>query len=592
MPIFPTGYDENTSPTTSDKILVAKSWTNKTEYSEIWNLPFPAMQADTFQYKTFVTVGSTNADYTTIQDAIDDLTNWGLIYPLDGTHALPTGWLLFKYNYTYIVGNWEWKCDLTFDGAVTPTAIKWNVTNLRQCGIAGVNIIQTNGTVQGTAIDMSDIALSVIENVQINDAWLALKLNDTANNTFYNDFRRVMAFGCTRGIEFNGSNVANENRFYSCRIANKSGGDYGLYMAKGQGNKFYACDFEPAATTGNTGVYITSANSYSNHFDGCWIEWNNVGVLIDSSVTYNWFKSCTITNNTTNFTNNGKYTSIESQIWPDQVTLINPLSVVDKWNASSVATSIINNTSFAHVSSKLVSYELLNGSDTSKVLEIKNAGSWNSISVMQWASEVMSVSPAWKLIAMDKIWVGTTTTWKKVTIDEWTAAANFNGWITLSQNAAANVGTAGLDISLLNSTANITAQFRGARTAASAYVGTEINSVSRDGFRIQTGSATAAEVFRIGNDWKITVNATNTAGWTTGNQTINKTSWTVNIAAAWTAVTVTNSLVTTSSIVLTNLRTNDATATIKNVVPWSGSFVINLWAAATAEVSIWFFVIN
>lgn len=71
---------------------------------------------------------------------------------------------------------------------------------------------------------------------------------------------------------------------------------------------------EPAATTGNTGVYITSANSYSNLFDGCWIEGNNVGVLIDSSVTYNWFKSCTITSNTTNFTNNGKYTSIESQI--------------------------------------------------------------------------------------------------------------------------------------------------------------------------------------------------------------------------------------------------------------------------------------
>lgn len=72
--------------------------------------------------------------------------------------------------------------------------------------------------------------------------------------------------------------------------------------------------------------------------------------------------------------------------------------------------------------------------------------------------------------------------------------------MAISQNSAANVGTTGYELSLLNSTANITAQFRGARTAASAYVGTEINSVSRDGFRIQTGAATAAEVFRIGND--------------------------------------------------------------------------------------------
>ena len=171
---------------------------------------------------------------------------------------------------------------------------------------------------------MSDIALSKIEDVQIKDAGLAIKLNDANNNTFYNDFIRVMAFGCTRGIEFNGTNVANENRFYSCRIANKSGGNYGLYMAKGQGNKFFSCDFEPAATTGNTGVYITSVNSYSNLFEGCWIEGNNVGVLIDSTVTYNWFNGCTITNNTTNFTNNGKYTKIESQVGSVQNTLINP----------------------------------------------------------------------------------------------------------------------------------------------------------------------------------------------------------------------------------------------------------------------------
>jgi hypothetical protein len=87
-------------------------------------------------------------------------------------------------------------------------------------------------------------------------------------------------------------------------------------------------------------------------------------------------------------------------------------------------------------------------------------------------------------------------------------------------------------------------------------------------------------------------NPTNTASGTTGNQTINKTSGTVNIAAAGTTVTVTNSLVSASSIVYAVIRTNDATATIKNVVPAAGSFVINLGAATTAETSIGFFVIN
>ena len=82
-----------------------------------------------------------------------------------------------------------------------------------------------------------------------------------------------------------------------------------------------------------------------------------------------------------------------------------------------------------------------------------------------------------------------------------------------------------------------------------------------------------------------------TAGGTTGNQTIDKLTGTVNIAAAGTTVTVTNSLVSASSIVLCVIRTNDTTARIANVVPASGSFTINI-VAATAEVSIGFLVVN
>lgn len=91
---------------------------------------------------------------------------------------------------------------------------------------------------------------------------------------------------------------------------------------------------------------------------------------------------------------------------------------------------------------------------------------------------------------------------------------------------------------------------------------------------------------------KIVFPATMTAGGTTGNQTINKISGSVNVAAAATSITVTNNLVTTSSIVFATVRTNDSTAVIKNVVCSAGSFVITLSAAATAETSIGFFVIN
>jgi hypothetical protein len=83
-----------------------------------------------------------------------------------------------------------------------------------------------------------------------------------------------------------------------------------------------------------------------------------------------------------------------------------------------------------------------------------------------------------------------------------------------------------------------------------------------------------------------------TAGGTTGNQTIDKPQGTVNFAAGATAITVTNSLVGTSSVVFVVVRTNDTTATIKNVVPGAGSFVINLAAAASAETSVGFMVFN
>ena len=90
----------------------------------------------------------------------------------------------------------------------------------------------------------------------------------------------------------------------------------------------------------------------------------------------------------------------------------------------------------------------------------------------------------------------------------------------------------------------------------------------------------------------LNLDKTITTSGTTGNQTINKSAGTVNIATGGNTVTVTNSLVTSNSLVFTTIRTNDSTAFIKNVVPSTGSFVINLGANTTAETSIGFIVIN
>jgi hypothetical protein len=100
------------------------------------------------------------------------------------------------------------------------------------------------------------------------------------------------------------------------------------------------------------------------------------------------------------------------------------------------------------------------------------------------------------------------------------------------------------------------------------------------------------DILRIESNGKNTYWATNTATGTTGARTINRPSGTVNFAAGATSLVVTNSLCTTSSIVFAVVRTNDTTADIKNVEPGAGQFTIRLNAAATAETSVGFFIIN
>lgn len=101
-----------------------------------------------------------------------------------------------------------------------------------------------------------------------------------------------------------------------------------------------------------------------------------------------------------------------------------------------------------------------------------------------------------------------------------------------------------------------------------------------------------SNVRTVFGDQVISFPTTVTAGGTTGNQTINKVSGTVNFAASATSITVTNSKVSANSICFAVARTDDATGYVKNVVPGAGSFVINLVAAATAETSVGFFCIN
>lgn len=149
--------------------------------------------------------------------------------------------------------------------------------------------------------------------------------------------------------------------------------------------------------------------------------------------------------------------------------------------------------------------------------------------------------------------------------------------------------------------------YYGGSTVAGSFLGTTkadklmifSDGASNQGFAIGTRTAmpfilATNDVTRmsISGSGSLALERTNTAAATTGNQTINKMAGSVNFAAAATALTVTNSLVSATSNIFVMIQTNDTTAEIKNVVPGAGSFVINMGTAPTAETRVAFWVTN
>lgn len=132
-------------------------------------------------------------------------------------------------------------------------------------------------------------------------------------------------------------------------------------------------------------------------------------------------------------------------------------------------------------------------------------------------------------------------------------------------------GTAGYNALLINPTESSTGS--GAKNLIQAQVG-------------------SADKFLVDNNGKITLDATITAGGTTGARTINKPAGCVNFAAAATSLVVTNSLVSASSLVFPSVQTNDSTLKSVQAVPTSGSFTLYANAAATAETKVCFKVMN
>lgn len=108
----------------------------------------------------------------------------------------------------------------------------------------------------------------------------------------------------------------------------------------------------------------------------------------------------------------------------------------------------------------------------------------------------------------------------------------------------------------------------------------------------QAYKGTVVAIVQAGMADELKTNKTITATGTTGAQTINKASGTVNFAAGASSLVVTNSLVNTASNIQATVGTNDATMHSCKAVAGSGSFTLYPNAAPTAETRVNWLVVN
>lgn len=115
-------------------------------------------------------------------------------------------------------------------------------------------------------------------------------------------------------------------------------------------------------------------------------------------------------------------------------------------------------------------------------------------------------------------------------------------------------------------------------------------------FAINAGGSVSAKGTRafawFAESGDITLPKTITAGGTTGAQTINKLTGSVNFAALAGSLVVTNNLVTSASVINLTKGTNDSTARLGAAVAGSGSFTIHMDVAPAAECRVNFTISN
>lgn len=269
---------EKTAPTISDKIFIAdadSSWATKEV--ELGNLPFPDIEANTFNYKVWVTVGASHADYicdgtaddVQIQEAITAVSaaGGGIVYIKKGTYDI-TSEITAKNN-VWVLG----------DGI--------DVTNL-QWGIPSWYVFFNSSAQTITGFCLSDFTIDNESTALVSWVWLNKALSCNISQVkFKNNAKFMLAFGVSNSAWpidcFN-------NTVERCIFDTHSGSNEMFLLMNSQGTRII----------GNTFTWKTWGNPILWIYQLC--EWTLVqgNRFIDNAGFSYYSLSC----NNTNFDNN------------------------------------------------------------------------------------------------------------------------------------------------------------------------------------------------------------------------------------------------------------------------------------------------